>query len=109
MNIIRGEECVIYNYRFSYVVCVFFLQQYTLKRLSPEKKAVLLRSHFLETFCTEGLAGNWFEFAVIMQSRTKYTLCKKSRQKAAHTGLVSVGEHKAERGGRLVPPLFETV
>ena len=90
--------------------CVFFFTTIHFKEaLHRVQKRKLLRSHFSETFCTEGLAGNWFEFAVIMQSRTKYTLCKKSRQKAAHTGLVSVGEHKAERGGRLVPPLFETV
>ena len=34
-----------------------------------------------------------------MQSRAKYTLCKKSRQKVAHTGRVSVGEYNAEREG----------
>ena len=86
--------------------CVCFLQQYTLKRLSRKESCWLLRSHILKTFCTEGLAGNWSEFAAIMQIRTKYTMCKKSRQKTAHTGLVSV---VSERGGRLVPPLFETV
>ena len=87
VNITRGEEC---DLQLS-IFCVFFTQ-YTLKRLqkSPEKKAaeISLLGDFLQR--TEGLAGNWFEFAVIMQSRTKYTLCKKSRQKAAHTGLVSV-------------------
>ena len=77
VNIIRGEEC---DLQLS-IFCVFFTQ-YTLKRLqkSPEKKAaeISLLGDFLQR--TEGLAGNWFEFAVIMQSRAKYTLCKKSRR-----------------------------
>ena len=87
--------------------CVFFTTIHFKEALYSSPVAALdiqngklLRSHFLETFCNAQKVLREIGLNSALCKAGQSTHCaKKSRQKVAHTGRVSVGEHKAEREG----------